>query len=274
MQDIAKNERPYNKIRQDIIDLIRSLKNVEGFTDQDLLKMAINIEGDETIKADIIQDLLCHYRDFDLIMDEGLFYPQKKETMWSEKEVQEKIKQAKLDAVKEFAERLKENTLEIELGGIHKYKVISVQGIEHYEKEFEKRLSSGESEEVTTPKETQDLYAMFRMEIDKYAVPLIVDDFLEFVELIRVDGEIVGMCGGADGYIDCLYVLPKHRRQGYAKKLALDWYGRYGRGKNATRLHIVNNNIPALKFWNSVFELKEIECSTVDTLYEIVKVRD
>lgn len=139
-------------------------------------------------------------------------------------------------------------------------------------KEENKKLT--EPCEVLTPKNTKDLYAIFRKEIDKYAIPLIVDDFLEFIELVRVDGEIVGMCGGADGYIDCLYVLPKHRRQGYAKKLALDWYGRYGRGEKATRLHIVNNNVPALKFWNSIFELKEIECSVVDTLYEIVRVKE
>ena len=272
MQDIVKNERPYNKIRQDIIDLIRSLKNVEGFTDQDLLKMAINIEGDETIKADIIQDLLCHYRSFDLVMDEGRFYPQKKEKMWSEKEVQEKIRQARLDAVKEFAEKLVEKhswDVPYETEDAHYVQVVDVGAVEDFVEEFTVKNEKG-----ATPKRTQELYAMFRMEIDKYAVPLIVDDFLEFVELIRVDGEIAGMCGGADGYIDCLYVLPKHRRQGYAKKLALDWYGRYGRGKNATRLHIVNNNIPALKFWNSVFELEEVDCSAVDTLYEIVKVRE
>lgn len=271
MQDIVKSERPYMKIRQDIIDLIRSLKNIESFTAQDLLEMAINIEGDETIKADIIQDLLCHYSNFDLVMYEGRFYPQKKETMWSEKEVQEKIKQAKLDAVKEFAESLKKHSY---FDNKDQRNVVAEIIIEHYEKVFEKRLSLSESEEVTTPKDTYEMYEMFRKEIDKYTIPLIVDDFLEFVELIRVDGEIVGMCGGADGYIDCLYVLPKHRRQGYAKKLALDWYGRYGRGEKATRLHIVNNNIPALNFWNSVFELKEVDCSSVDTLYEIVKVRD
>ena len=268
MQDIVKNERPYNKIRQDIIDLIYTLEN---FTAQELLLKADPIEGDEKVKEDIVQDLLCHYRNFDLIMDEGRFYPQKKGKMWSEKEVQEKIKQAKLDVVKEFAESLKKHSY---FDNKDQRKVIAEIIIEHYEKVFEKRLSSGESEKVTTPKGTQELYAMFRKEIDKYAVPLIVDDFLEFVELIRVDGEIVGMCGGTDGYIDCLYVLPKHRRQGYAKKLALDWYGRYGRGKNATRLHIVNNNIPAIKFWNSVFELEEVDCSAVDTLYEIVKVRE
>lgn len=272
MQDIAKNERPYNKIRQDIIDLIRSLKNIEGFTDQDLLKMAINIEGDETIKADIIQDLLCHYRSFDLVMDEGRFYPQKKEIMWSEKEVQEKIKQAKLDAVKEFTEKLIEKhswDVPYETEDAHYVQVVCVGDIENFKEEF-----TGESEKGATPKSTQELYAMFRMEIDKYAIPLIVEDLLELVEFISVDGEIVGMCGGTNGYIDCLYVLPKYRRQGFAKKLALAWYGRYKTPNTPTRLHIVNNNVPALKFWNSVFELEEVDCSAVDTLYEIVKVRD
>lgn len=42
----------------------------------------------------------------------------------------------KTEAVKEFAERLKENTSEIVIGGVYKYKVITVQGIEHFLKEM------------------------------------------------------------------------------------------------------------------------------------------
>lgn len=269
MQDIVKNERPYNKIRQDIIDLIYTL---ESFTAQELLLKADPIEGDEKVKEDIVQDLLCHYRNFDLIMDEGRFYPQKKGKMWSEKEVQKKIRQAKLDVVKEFAEKLIEKhswDVPYETEDAHYVQVVDVGSIEDFVEEF-----TVENEKGATPKSTQELYAMFRKEIDKYSIPLIVEDLLELVEFISIDGETVGMCGGTSGYIDCLYVLPKHRRQGYAKKLALDWYGRYKRPYTPTRLHIVNNNVPALNFWNSVFELKEVDCSAVDTLYEIVKVRE
>lgn len=38
--------------------------------------------------------------------------------------------------VKEFAERLKDNTSEIVIGGVYKYKVITIQGIDHILKEF------------------------------------------------------------------------------------------------------------------------------------------
>lgn len=258
MKDIVKNERPYMKIRQNIIDLIYTL---ESFTAQELLSKTVNIEGDEKVKEDIVQDLLCNYRNLDLIMNEGRFYPQKRETVMPETlRAHNDVRNSLVEALQNWGI---ENTDSFPFESVADY-LIS----EGFIKEF-----TGESEKITTPKDTYEMYKMFRKEIDQYTIPLIVDDFLEFVELIKVDGEIVGMCGGADGYIDCLYVLPKHRRQGYAKKLALDWYGRYGRGKNATRLHIVNNNIPALKFWNTVFELKEVDCSAVDTLYEIVKVR-
>ena len=59
------------KIRQDIVDLIYSL---ESFTAQELYLKTTNIKGDEAVKTEIIEDILCHYSYFDLIMDEGRFY--------------------------------------------------------------------------------------------------------------------------------------------------------------------------------------------------------
>lgn len=278
MKNITKQSRPYETIRQNIIDLIYTLKS---FTAQELLSKTVNIEGDEKIKEDIVQDLLCHYRSFDLIMDEGRFYPQKKQTMWSAKEVEDKVRQAKLEAIEGFWKKLS------------KFIIRTVcftdengeKELLHFGDNLAKEMAS-ESE----PKSTEEMYSMFRKEynqivaeklyfmfrkeIDQYSTPLIVKEGLQCVEFVTVDGNIVGMCGGWYGYIDVVYILPEYRRQGLAKKVVLDWYGRYGRGDYPTRLHIINNNVPAINFWNSLFELKEIECNAVDTLYEIVSVKD
>ena len=115
-----------------------------------------------------------------------------------------------------------------------------------------------------------NLYTDFRKELDTMAVPLVYDE-LKIVKPIIADGKTVGIIGGAVDYIDCVYVMPEYRRKGLARKAVLDYvkgYLHYG-----IRLHIINTNETAKKFWNSLFELKEIGSNEVDTLYEIVKVK-
>ena len=46
------------------------------------------------------------------------------------------LKTTKAEAIKEFAERLKENASEIVIGGKYKYKVITTEGIDHLAKEM------------------------------------------------------------------------------------------------------------------------------------------
>jgi ribosomal protein S18 acetylase RimI-like enzyme len=117
---------------------------------------------------------------------------------------------------------------------------------------------------------TLDMYLQFRQELDKIWVPLLLDR-LECVEHIVCDGKTVGMVAGEIGYIDCVYVLPEYRRKGLAKRAVLEWYARYG--EPSTRLHIINNNETAKKFWNNLFQLKPLEVNITDTLYEIVRVK-
>ena len=115
------------------------------------------------------------------------------------------------------------------------------------------------------------LYTDFRKELDKMAIPLIFDE-LKIVKPIIADGKTVGIIGGFIDYIDCVYIMPEYRRKGLAKKAVLDFVK--GNLHYGIRLHIIKNNETAKKFWNSIFELKEIGGNEVDTLYEIVKERE
>jgi len=118
-----------------------------------------------------------------------------------------------------------------------------------------------------------ELYLKFRQELDEICVPVILET-LECVEYIVYDGKTVGIVGGNVGYIDIVYVLPEYRRKGFAKTAVLEWYNRYKAKYENTRLHIINNNIPALKFWGNIFELWAIGQNEIETLYEILSVKD
>ena len=135
------------------------------------------------------------------------------------------------------------------------------------------------SEGVTLQPETEkcscnvyiDYYKAFRKELDNMCVPLVINE-LKRIEPIMTDGLIVGMVGGYTDYIDCVYVVPGYRRQGLAKAAVLKFVE--GKLNNGIRLHIINNNTVAKKFWNSIFELEEIGRNYVDTLYEIIKIKE
>ncbi|MBO5909354.1 MAG: GNAT family N-acetyltransferase [Clostridia bacterium] len=116
-----------------------------------------------------------------------------------------------------------------------------------------------------------DIYYKFREELDKMVVPDIVES-LECVEYIVCDGAIVGMVGGNPDYIDIAYILPEYRRKGLTKRAVMEWYKRYSNG--STRLHIINKNTVAYKFWHKLFELERIGSNPIDTLYQITKAKE
>ena len=116
------------------------------------------------------------------------------------------------------------------------------------------------------------LYLKFREELDKICVPVILEN-LDYIVDIKCDGKLVGIVGGNAGYIDVVYILPEYRRKGLAKKAVLEWYKRYKSQYENTKLHIINNNVLALKFWKSLFRLRAITSNAVDTLYEILKAK-
>lgn len=114
------------------------------------------------------------------------------------------------------------------------------------------------------------LYSEFRKELDKICIPEILG-CVETIKIRNVTGEAVGiMCVAYTAgwkYIDCLYILPGYRRMGIAKAAVLDFFkeNKYWE----IRLHILNKNRPAKKFWNSIFDLERMEENGIDTLYMI-----
>lgn len=109
----------------------------------------------------------------------------------------------------------------------------------------------------------------FRKELDRMWVPRVIGAFSK-INVIEHNGEMAGIiCGSAD-YIDCVYIKPEHRHKGLAS-VAVKEYVRES-GAEGVRLHILNNNDVALRFWNGLFRLSKIEENTVDTLYEIIGV--
>lgn len=117
-----------------------------------------------------------------------------------------------------------------------------------------------------------DMYIQFRQELDRMCVPVILDE-LNFQKFdIECDGEVAGIFVASPDYIDCLYVKPQYRRRGLGAKIVTDWVRKYG--NYGIRLHIINNNEPAKAFWNSLFVLREIGSNEVDTLYEIVRIKE
>ena len=115
-----------------------------------------------------------------------------------------------------------------------------------------------------------ELYLQFRRELDKICVPEILK--LNQPKLIKKDNEVVGLLCASPDYIDCIYILPEHRRKGIAKETLVE---HWNENKNYDmRLHIINNNEPALKFWNSIFKIVNLGENEIDTLYRIVGVRE
>lgn len=114
----------------------------------------------------------------------------------------------------------------------------------------------------------EELYKDFRNELDKYAIPLIIKNE-NFIRLINEDKEI-GFACIYGSYLDAFYILPKYRRKGLGSKVAKELVKKF----RIKELHIINNNIPALNFWNKNFKLITKESNFCDTLYEIVGVKE
>ena len=115
-----------------------------------------------------------------------------------------------------------------------------------------------------------ELYLKFRQEIDKICVP----EILKFNQpkLIEENGEAVGLFCASPDYIDCIYILPEHRRKGIARKTVLKHWEE--NQSYDMRLHIIKKNKPALDFWHSIFKLEEVGENEIDYLYRIAGVKD
>jgi len=111
----------------------------------------------------------------------------------------------------------------------------------------------------------REMYFRFRNEIDSYVLPILIENGAIF-KRIEVRKQLVGYLMVIDGYIDGLFVLPGYRRQGLGKKAVMEYIQDYGLPE---RLHIVNTNKVAKKFWHSIFKMRMLEKNEIDTLWEI-----
>lgn len=116
-----------------------------------------------------------------------------------------------------------------------------------------------------------ELYKQFRKELDDICIPMILDDDGMEITEILYEGKIVGMLCTYPNYIDCIYVLPEYRRKGLAKQSVLDWVEK--NGHRGIRLGIINRNMVAKQFWDSLFILEEVSSNSVDTFYEVVGLK-
>ena len=122
--------------------------------------------------------------------------------------------------------------------------------------------------------EKTKLYLDFRAELDRICVP----EILKVVETIPIthENKTVGLFCVAYSehwkYIDCIYIQPEHRRKGIGAAVVKGWYK--ANKDCEIRLHIINNNKPALEFWSNVFELQVMEENSIDTLYRVKGCKD
>ena len=107
----------------------------------------------------------------------------------------------------------------------------------------------------------REMYFRFRNEIDSYVLPILLENGAIF-KRIEVRKQLVGYVMVIDG----LFVLPSYRRQGVGKKAVMEYMQEYGLPE---RLHIVNTNKTAKKFWHSIFNMRMLETNEVDTLWKI-----
>lgn len=110
-------------------------------------------------------------------------------------------------------------------------------------------------------------YHDLRNTLDELAFPLIMRSPTDKAYPFVVDGELAGfmILQPGDEYCNAIYVAPKFRRKGIARKGVLDYFRS---GKAIRYLHIVNNNKPAKAFWSSIFKLVPERDDNVDTLYK------
>ena len=109
-------------------------------------------------------------------------------------------------------------------------------------------------------------YKDFRKELDHIWCPELMKS--EQIEVVDIwNGEtFAGIMVLEDNYIDCIYVLPKFRRQGLARKAVIDYFKDK---RDYPSLIIINKNHKAKEFWNSLFYMSEVDGNFIETRYQV-----
>ena len=114
-----------------------------------------------------------------------------------------------------------------------------------------------------------EMYLKFRNYIDRLFFPVYSCDCIIIGAYEGV--QEVGFICVIDGYIEGIWIEPEYRRQGRARQLVIDYISEYGM---PDRLHILNNNIPAKRFWSSIFILEKVQETNIDALYCITGLKE
>lgn len=123
-------------------------------------------------------------------------------------------------------------------------------------------------------------YKKFRRELDEMCVPLVLDTYTELKPIFggrkkvgMIGAEILDRYHNPIVFIDCVYVEPEYRRNGYAKNAVLHFVEKYLKDGYRVELDIINSNRIAKAFWHNLFDMIELDCNYVNTRYEITKVK-
>ena len=110
----------------------------------------------------------------------------------------------------------------------------------------------------------RELYHEFRYYVDEKAFDAIKRSSV-YIQVMS-EGKVVGFLLVHDGYIEGAYVRDAHRRKGLMRQAVKYYVEHYGMPDH---LHIVNDNTVAKAFWESIFDLRAVDSSPVDTYYFI-----
>jgi GNAT superfamily N-acetyltransferase len=127
----------------------------------------------------------------------------------------------------------------------------------------------------------EKFYKKFCKELVEMSAPLVLDTYTELKPIFG-GRKKVGMIGAEilDRYykpivfIDCVYVEPEYRGNGYAKNAVLHFVEKYLKDGYRVELDILNNNRVAKAFWHNLFDMIELDTNHVDTQYEITKIKE
>lgn len=114
-----------------------------------------------------------------------------------------------------------------------------------------------------------EMYIAFRQEIDTYCAQDIVYNL--DTRYVYHNNKLVGFLMLHENYVDSFYILPEYRRKGIGKQFIIDEYKKDNCRWN--KITIVNNNVIAITFWNSIFNLQLIDMDFCDLHYKILGLR-
>lgn len=109
-----------------------------------------------------------------------------------------------------------------------------------------------------------EMYITFRNELDAMEFPRMVDKPQIAYMTIDCNGLDVGFLLVNKGYVIGIYIKPEYRRRGLARNAILEYLKN---GGIINSLEILNCNIIARYFWESLFDLKPERYSATSTIF-------